>query len=68
MVWFRLANYHFLKYGNLNIIDEYLTYYRQIDGSASKNFKFLSKNWWFRRKQAHDFISFWKKVKFTRYN
>ena len=62
-IWFdfRLANYHFLKYGNLNIIDEYLTYYRQIDGSASKNFKFLSKNWWFRRKQAHDFISLLKK-------
>ena len=62
-IWFdfRIANYHFLKYGNLNIIDKYLTYYRQIDGSASKNYKFLTKNWWFRRKQAHDFISFLKK-------
>lgn len=62
-IWFdfRIANYHFLKYGNLYIINKYLTYYRQIDGSASKNFKFLSKNWWFRRKQAHEFISLLKK-------
>lgn len=62
-IWFdfRIANYHFLKYGNLNIVDNYLTYYRQIDGSASKNFKILSKNWWFRRNQAHNFISFLRK-------
>ena len=62
-IWFdfRIASYHFLKYGKLEVIDKYLTYYRQIKGSASKKYKFLGKNWWFRRKQAHDYMSFLRK-------
>lgn len=62
-IWFdfRIASYYFLKYGNLKVTNKYLTYYRQLDGSASKSYKFLGKNWWHRRKQAHDFISYLRK-------
>ncbi len=59
-VWFdfRIAIYHFLKNGNIYILKRYLTYYRQLENSASKNYKFFSSNWWFRRNQAHDIVSF----------
>ena len=36
----------------------YLTYYRQLNNSASKNYKTFSKNWWLRRNQAHKFMAF----------
>ena len=59
-IWFdfRIACYCFLKEGKLNILSKYLTYYRQLNTSASSNFKFFSKNWWYRRNQAHDFVSY----------
>ena len=62
-IWldFRIANYTFLKFGNIYIINNYLTYYRQLDNSASKKFSLFSKNWWLRRNQAHDFIIYLKK-------
>ena len=58
-IWFdfRIACYCFLKEGKLDIIKKYLTYYRQLDNSASTKFKIFSKNWWHRRNQAHDFVS-----------
>lgn len=67
---FRIASYSYLKYSKINIIYKYLTYYRQLENSASKKFKFFSVNWWFRRNQAHNFIvylekKFKKKNKFT---
>ena len=57
-IWFdfRIACYVFLKVGNLPILMRHLTYYRQLANSASKEFKTFSKNWWLRRKQAHDFV------------
>ena len=57
-IWFdfRIASYVFLKFRNLNILNKHLTYYRQLDNSASKEYKTFSKNWWIRRKQAHEFI------------
>ncbi len=55
---FRLASYTFLKTGEIYILKKYLTYYRQLDNSASKKYKILSKNWWYRRNQAHEFIIF----------
>ena len=59
-VWldFRIAIYSFLKFNKIHIINKYLTYYRQIDTSASKEFNFKRKNWWIRRNQAHNFFSF----------
>ena len=59
-IWldFRIAIYHFLKNKELFVVNKYLTYYRQLDGSASKNFNTLSKNWWFRRIQAHEIVDF----------
>lgn len=59
-IWFdfRLAVYYFLQNKNIHILKKYLTYYRQLDHSASKKYKFLNKNWWYRRKQAHEFVSF----------
>ena len=57
-IWFdfRIAIYTFLKFKKITILKKYLTYYRQNPNSASKQFKTFSKNWWIRRKQAHEFI------------
>ena len=62
-IWFdfRIAVYYFLKNKNIYILRKYLTYYRQLDNSASKEYKVFNKKWWIRRKQAHDFVSFLNK-------
>jgi len=62
-IWFdfRIASYCFLKEGKLNIIKKYLTFYRQHYGSASTKYKTFSQNWWHRRNQAHDFVSYLSK-------
>lgn len=62
-VWFdfRIAIYAFIKFGNIFVIKKYLTYYRQLKNSASSEYKLFSKNWWFRRNEAHDFFSFIEK-------
>ena len=59
-IWFdfRVAVYYFLKKNNIHILKKYLTYYRQLDNSASKKYKIFNKDWWHRRKQAHEFVSF----------
>ena len=43
---------------NTVYLNENLTYYRQTKTSISSKFKFLSKIWWKRRYQAHDYIKF----------
>ncbi len=62
-IWFdfRIAAYSFLKKKNIFIFYRYLTYYRQLESSASKNYKLFSKNWWYRRNQAHDILSYFSK-------
>jgi len=62
-IWldFRIAVYYFLKNKQIYIFKKYLTYYRQLNNSASKDYKILNKNWWYRRKQAHEFVSFLNK-------
>ena len=45
-------------------INQNLTYYRKLDGSASSKFKYLSINWWRRREQAHNYVMFF----FKKYN
>ena len=62
-VWldFRIAVFHFLKKKNIYVLKKYLTYYRQLDNSASKKFERFNKNWWYRRNQAHDFVTYLNK-------
>ena len=55
---FRIASYSYIKNNDLYILKKYLTFYRQLDYSASKKYKTFSKIWWTRRKEAHKFISF----------
>jgi len=59
-IWFdfRIASLCFINFGNIIIFRKYLTYYRQLDNSASKKFKTFSFNWWKRRNEAHAFYSY----------
>jgi len=54
---FRIATITFLYFKKIFILNKYLTYYRQLNSSASKKYKTMSKNWWIRRKEAHAFFS-----------
>ena len=58
-IWldYRIAILSFLNFGKVFILNDYLTFYRQLDNSASKKYKTFSKIWWKRRKEAHEFIS-----------
>ena len=59
-IWmdFRIGLYlKFIK-KNFCVLDENLTYYRQSEEMISANFKFLSFEWWKRRKQAHDYVKY----------
>ena len=58
---FRIASYTFVKGKDIHIVKKYLTFYRQLDNSASKKFKLFSKNWWYRRNQAHEYIIYLNK-------
>ena len=40
------------------VVNKNLTYYRQINTNISSKFKFMSKNWWTRRMQAHHYIKY----------
>lgn len=55
-IWFdfRIAIYSFLKFNELIFVDDYLTYYRIRENSASSKFSKYSLNWWKRRNQAFD--------------
>tara|TARA_B100000787_G_scaffold167598_1_gene154693 strand:- start:195 stop:908 length:714 start_codon:yes stop_codon:yes gene_type:complete len=41
---------------NYEFLDEYLTFYRDVDGGIIANSKKFSKRWWLRRMEAHLFI------------
>ena len=65
-VWldFRLSIVSIYIIKNFKIVNKNLTYYRQTNSNVSSKFKFLSTNWWIRRKQSHDFVRFvFKKFK-----
>jgi len=59
-IWldFRIALYFFLKNKNIKIFYKNLTFYRQLNNSASKKFKTFSRDWWIRRDEAHDFYTY----------
>ena len=63
-IWldFRIAAQSKIDFGDLKILDKYLTYYRQTPNSESQKFKKFSKNWWIRRKEAHLFLAYIFKV------
>lgn len=55
---FRLGILSKYKFNEYNIIENNLTFYRQINSSISSNYIHLSRNWWLRRKQAHDYVKY----------
>ena len=57
-VWSDLRICLFSKYilKDFHILNENLTFYRKSDSNVSSKFKTFSKNWWKRRKQAHQFF------------
>ncbi len=52
------AIYIFKQY---NFLKKNLTYYRQTEENISSNFNYLSRNWWKRRLEAHEFVKFFFK-------
>ncbi len=62
-IWmdFRIAIYSIYLSNNFFILEKNLTYYRKITSAVSSKFKFLSRNWWLRRMQAHHYINFFFK-------
>ena len=59
-IWFdfRIALQTYIDFNNINIIDNYLTYYQQSKNQVSSKFKKFSLNWWKRRNEAHDFTNY----------
>jgi len=59
-IWmdFRIAVYTYLKFGSINIVKKYLTFYQQSQFQVSSKYKILSKEWWERRLQAHEYFNF----------
>ncbi len=57
-VWIDLRICLFSKYilKDFHILNENLTFYRKTASNESSKFKKFSKNWWKRRKQAHQFF------------
>jgi len=54
-------------FNQFKILKKSYTYYRQSDHSISSRYKFLSKNWWIRRMEAHDFIIYFFKKNNIKY-
>ena len=59
-IWFdfRLTIYSYIKFNKINILKKYLTYYRKSESSVSNKYQTLTKNWWIRRSEAHDYFTF----------
>jgi hypothetical protein len=55
---FRIAIYTYLKFGSINIVKKYLTFYQQSQSQVSRKYKILSKEWWERRLQAYEYLNF----------
>lgn len=69
-IWmdFRIAIYAYIRFKKINIVYKYLTFYQQSQHQVSAKYKFLSKKWWERRLQAHEYFYYiikkFKKEKF----
>ena len=57
-IWmdFRIAIYAHVCFGKINIVNKYLTFYQQSQHQVSAKYKFLSKKWWERKLQAHEYF------------
>ena len=57
-VWIDLRISLFSKYilKDFHILNENLTFYRKTEFNVSSKFRKFSKNWWKRRRQAHEFF------------
>ena len=57
-VWMDLRICLYAQYvlKNFNIVNKNLTYYRRTENNVSSKFKKYSKNWWRRRRQAHQYF------------
>ena len=67
-IWmdFRIGIVSKYIFKELNILDQSFTCYRQSELNISSNYRFLTKNWWRRRLEAHKFvIYFFNKYKIT---
>ena len=51
----------YFHYQTRKIINENLTFYRKTVSNVSSRFNKFSKNWWKRRKEAHDYLFFFLK-------
>ena len=59
---FRIAVIAKFIFNDFRLYNKYLTYYFQDKkGSENVMYKKFSKNWWLRRKQAHDFVELFNK-------
>ena len=54
-------------FNQFKILKSSYTYYRQSENSISSEYKFLSKNWWSRRMEAHNFIIYFFKKNNIKY-
>jgi glycosyltransferase involved in cell wall biosynthesis len=57
-VWFdfRAAIYSKFFFGKVEILEDYLTFYRKTDNSISSRFVYMRKRWWQRRMQCHLYV------------
>ena len=56
---FRVATFFAIKKKQFNILDAYLTYYRQHEVSFDRKYKkYVNFDWWHRRAQAYDFLKY----------
>jgi len=62
-IWldFRIGIISKYIFNQFNLINKNLTFYRQSSTNISSNFAHLSRNWWKRRKEAHNFIQYFFK-------
>ena len=62
-IWmdFRIGIISKYIFNEFKVLNKSYTYYRQSNENISSNYKFLSKNWWNRRKEAHEYIMYFFK-------
>ena len=68
-IWFDFRIIIYSKYilKELYILEKNLTYYRQVDGNISSQFKYLSNRWWKRRLQAHEYLKNFLNIRSIKY-
>lgn len=57
-VWldFRIAIYSKYFFGKVEVLNDYLTFYRKTNKGVSSRFSYMSKLWWKRRMQYHMYV------------